>query len=278
MMYLVNVSGGLTSFEALRRCLDRYGKEQTHAYFADTKQEDPDLYRFLDDQEHYFGIKIERVVDGRTIWDVWKEKRCITLRLPNGSEIAPCSLILKREAMNKVISSRYAPGTYTQVFGYEWSEIDRMSRLEKDIAPEKAWFPLAEKPYIDKCHISTFLKSIGIAVPRLYELSFEHNNCGAGCVKAGQAHWAHLFFMLPERYALWEGKEEEIRQYLKKDISILKDRRGGTAKPMTLSAFRERLERGDTDYDKSDWGGCGCFAPVSQLRMDDWLAEAEVSV
>ncbi len=278
MMYLVNVSGGLTSFEALRRCLDRYGKEQTHAYFADTLQEDEDLYRFLDDQERYFGIKIEHVVDGRTIWDVWKEKRCITLRLPNGSEIAPCSLILKREAMNKVISERYAPGTYTQVFGYEWSEIDRMSRLEKDIAPEKAWFPLAEKPYIDKCHISNFLKSIGIAVPRLYELSFSHNNCGGSCVKAGQAHWAHLYYTLPERYALWEGKEEEIRQYLKKDISILKDRRGGKAKPMTLSAFRERLERGDTDYDKSDWGGCGCFAPVAQLRMDDWLAEAEVAI
>ncbi len=241
MMYLVNVSGGLTSFEALRRCLDRYGKEQTHAYFADTKQEDPDLYRFLDDQE-------------------------------------PCSLILKREAMNKVISSRYAPGTYTQVFGYEWSEIDRMSRLEKDIAPEKAWFPLAEKPYIDKCHISNFLESIGIKVPRLYELQFSHNNCGGSCVKAGQAHWAHLYFTLPERYALWEGKEEEIRQYLEKDISILKDRRGGQSKPMTLKAFRLRLEAGDTNYDKSDWGGCGCFAPVAQLRMDDWLAEAEVAI
>ena len=27
-------------------------------------------------------------------------------------------------------------------------------------------------------------------------------------------------------------------------------------KPMTLAAFRERIETGD--YDKHEWGGCGC--------------------
>ena len=40
MKYIVNVSGGLTSFEALRRTIEPHGKENTHAYFADTKQED----------------------------------------------------------------------------------------------------------------------------------------------------------------------------------------------------------------------------------------------
>src|SRR6185312_7647048 len=274
--YLVNASGGLTSFEALRRALDRYGKENTHAYFADTKQEDETCYQFLKDQERYFGIEIERVCDGRTIWQTWKDKKCITLRLPNGADVAPCSLLLKREALDKVITARYAPGTYTRVFGYEWSEIDRMSRLEEDIAPEKAWFPLAEPPYVDKCHISNFLESVGIAIPRLYLLGFEHDNCGGGCVKAGQAHWAHLYYTLPERYAIWEEKEEEFRQYINKDISILKDRRGGQSKPMTLRAFRLRLEAGDTDYEKDDWGGCGCFAPVAQLRMDDLVLAANV--
>ena len=276
MQYIVNVSGGLTSFEALRRTIERYGKENTHPVFADTKQEDEDLYRFLLDQERYFGMKIERVADGRTIWQTWKDRKCITLRLPNGADVAPCSMLLKREALHKVITSRYAPGTYTRVFGYEWSEIDRMSRLEEDIAPEKAWFPLAEKPFVYKCHISNFLEKVGIAVPRLYTLGFEHNNCGGGCVKAGQAHWAHLWFALPDRYLIWEEKEEEFRQFIKKDIAILKDRRGGQSKPMTLRAFRLRLEAGDTNYDKDDWGGCGCFAPVVQLRMDDLLIETEL--
>ena len=66
MKYIVNVSGGLTSFEALRRTIERHGKENTHAIFADTSIEDEDLYRFLDDQERYFDITIERVKDGRT--------------------------------------------------------------------------------------------------------------------------------------------------------------------------------------------------------------------
>jgi hypothetical protein len=277
MKYIVNCSGGLTSFEALRRTLDAHGKENTHAYFADTKQEDTDLYRFLRDQERYFGIEIERICDGRTIWQTWKDRKCITLRLRNGAEVAPCSLLLKREAIDRVVTSRYKTGEYVRVFGYEWSEIDRMSRLEEDIAPEKAWFPLAERPFVDKCHISQFLDSIGIAVPRLYLLGFEHNNCGGGCVKAGQAHWAHLWFTLPERYLMWEEKEEEFRQYIKKDIAILKDRRGGQSKPMTLRAFRLRLEAGDTDYDKSDWGGCGCFAPVAQLRMEELLLTSDVA-
>lgn len=269
MIYLVNSSGGLTSFEALRRTLDKYGKENTHAYFADTLQEDGSTYQFILDQERYFGIKIEKICDGRTIWQTWKDHKCITLRLPSGADVAPCSMLLKREAIDKVITTRYKAGEYVRVFGYEWSEIDRMTRLEKSLLPEKAWFPLAERPFVDKCHISTFLESVGIAIPRLYTLGFEHNNCGGGCVKAGQAHWAHLWFTLPERFLMWEEKEEEFRQWIDKDIAILKDRRGGQSKPMTLRAFRERIQADDTDFEKDDWGGCGCFAPLSQKDLWD---------
>jgi 3'-phosphoadenosine 5'-phosphosulfate sulfotransferase (PAPS reductase)/FAD synthetase len=275
MIYIVNVSGGLTSFEALRRTINKYGKENVVAIFADTLIEDEDLYRFLDDQERYFDIKIERLKDGRTPWQTMKDRRCIMLRLKSGAEVAPCSMELKRGVINKEIAARYQAGTYTQVFGMDWTEMHRIERLQKSLGPN-VWFPLIEKPYVDKCNIADFLKQIGIKVPKLYDLGFSHNNCGGGCIKAGQAHWANLYFKLPERYALWEKKEEDIRQYLEKDISILKDGRGGKAKPMTLRAFRKRLEQDDTNYDKDDWGGCGCFAPVAQLRMEDLLLESDV--
>jgi 3'-phosphoadenosine 5'-phosphosulfate sulfotransferase (PAPS reductase)/FAD synthetase len=279
MKYIVNVSGGLTSFEALRRTIERYGKENTHAIFADTKIEDEDLYRFLDDQERYFGIRIERVHDGRTPWQVMKDEGYIILRLASGAEVAPCSRILKREEIDQTITVQYQPGEFTMVYGMDWTEMHRVKRLRAALSVKGilSWFPLVERPYVDKCHIAAHLEKIGIAVPRLYLLGFEHNNCGGGCIKAGQAHWAHLYFTLPERYALWEGKEEEIRQHLRKDVSILKDRRGGQTKPMTLRAFRERLEANDTDYDKDDWGGCGCFAPVAQLRMDELLLTSDVA-
>jgi len=275
MKYIVNVSGGLTSFWALKLTIDRHGKENTHPVFADTQTEEPDLYRFLADQERYFGMIFHRAIEGRTPWQVMKDEGYITMHYPGGA-VAPCSRILKREIIDSQISSLYEPGTYTRVFGYEWSEVDRMETLKASIAPQPAWFPLSEPPYVDKCHISNFLESIGIAVPQAYKDGFEHDNCGGECVKAGQAHWAHLYYTRPERYLHAEGQEEEIRQHLGKDISILKDRRGGTVKPMTLKAFRERLERGDTDYDRNDWGGCGCFAPIAQKRMEDMLLITDV--
>ena len=39
--------------------------------------------------------------------------------------------------------------------------------------------------------------------------------------------------------------------------------------------FREQIERGER-YDKTEWGGCGCFAPVQQERMDAPLLEADI--
>lgn len=273
MEYIVNVSGGLTSFEALRRTLEKYGKENTHAIFADTLIEDEDLYRFLDDQERYFGIKIERIADGRTPWQVMKDERCITMQ-----SAAPCSKILKRKSIDKFIATHYEAGTHTRVFGMDWTEMHRVKRLTDSLAPQPVWFPLIEKPYMDKCQIAKFLEKVGIKVPRLYNLGFTHNNCGGGCVKAGQAHWAHLYYTLPERYALWEQKEQEIQQHLGKPVTILKTQQNGTKIPVSLKTFRERLEAGDTDYDKDDWGGCGCFAPVAQLRMEDMLLSADVKI
>ncbi len=262
--YIVNVSGGLTSFEALKRTLDRYGKEHTHAIFADTLIEDEDLYRFLDDQDRYFGITIERVAEGRTPWQVMHDERCITMQ-----SMAPCSKILKRKTIDKLIVQHYTPGTYTRVFGMDWTEMHRVERLTTTLAPEPVWFPLIEKPYVQKCDIADYLDSIGIAVPRLYKMGFSHNNCGGGCVKAGQAHWAHLYHTLPARYAIWEAQEEDIRAYLGKDVTILKERINGVAYPLSLHDFRVRLEAGDTNYDKNDWGGCGCFAPTSQPDLWD---------
>lgn len=254
MIYIVNVSGGLTSFEALRRTIEKHGKDNTHAIFADTLIEDEDLYRFLDDQERYFGIEIERVKDGRTPWQVMKDKRCI--KIPR-FDMAPCSKALKREAIDRVITARYAPGEYTRVFGMDWTEMHRIDRLQAALAPLPVWFPLIEKPFTDKCQIAAFLERIGIAVPRLYAMGFAHNNCGGGCVKAGQAHWAHLWRTMPDRYSLWEAKEQEIREHLGKDVTILRRQQHKQFQTMTLKVFRERIESGD--YDKDDWGGCGCF-------------------
>ena len=57
-------------------------------------------------------------------------------------------------------------------------------------------------------------------------------------------------------YAQWQSNEEHARHKIGKDVSILKDRRGGKTKPLTLATFAGRIESGD--YDVHEWGGCGC--------------------
>jgi len=42
-------------------------------------------------------------------------------------------------------------------------------------------------------------------------------------------------------------------------VAILRDRRGGTTRPMTLREFRERIQAQPDLFDADEWGGCGCF-------------------
>jgi hypothetical protein len=266
MRYIVNVSGGLTSYEALKRTIERHGVESTTAVFADTRIEDSDLYRFLDDIERHLGIQIIRIADGRTVFDVWHDQGAITLRMPgSGAGTAVCSKLLKRHVVDKWLESQSGP--YTLVFGMDWSEQHRMDRLVKRYGDTPCWFPLAEKPYIDKCEIMDQLTVAGIAIPGLYLDGFQHNNCGGGCVLAGQAAFAHLLKKRPDTYQLWESEEQRFRDATGKPVAILIDRRGGgPRRPMTLKDFREQIERGER-YDRDDWGVCGCFSTSKQLSL-----------
>ncbi|MEW1837493.1 LAGLIDADG family homing endonuclease [Nonomuraea angiospora] len=83
------------------------------------------------------------------------------------------------------------------------------------------------------------------------------HNCGGACVRGGQAQWARLLEADPERFAAEEAEEQQLRTYLGKDVAILRDRKGGTTKPLPLTELRRRVSGGQVDAD--DWGGCGCF-------------------
>jgi hypothetical protein len=96
----------------------------------------------------------------------------------------------------------------------------------------------------------------------LYAAGFPHNNCGGFCVRAGQAQFRQLLQIMPSRYAYHEAQEAKLRDHLGKDVAILRDRRGGTTKPMTMQEFRERIEAEEAPASEDDgWGGCGCFTP-----------------
>jgi hypothetical protein len=96
--------GGLTSYEASRRAIEIYGKENVEIWFADTKTEDPDLYRFNDDVERLLEIKLTYFSQGVDIWGIFKEQRMI-----GNSRIDPCSKYLKRVPLRDALD-RLSPG------------------------------------------------------------------------------------------------------------------------------------------------------------------------
>jgi hypothetical protein len=63
---------------------------------------------------------------------------------------------------------------------------------------------------------------------------------------------------MPTRYREWETEEERTRQILGRDVSILRDRTGGTLRPLTLAEFRQRLDQDPGLFDLDDWGACAC--------------------
>ena len=69
---IVMYGGGVTSYEAARRTLERFGPDRTEVWFADTNIEDQDLYRFNRQVQDLLGIRFERFSNNNdTIWDVF---------------------------------------------------------------------------------------------------------------------------------------------------------------------------------------------------------------
>jgi len=262
-VHCVMFSGGISSWAAAWRVRERYPDCGIIALFADTNMEDEDLYRFLDEAADSVGACLIKISDGRTPWEVFRDVRFL-----GNSRVDPCSKILKRDLLDKWRNDNLERDATILYVGIDWTEQHRYQNVKGRMYPWRVDAPLCEPPYFSKNRARDLLLEIGIQPPRLYSLGFSHNNCGGFCIKAGHAHFANLLRTMPDRYAYHEGKEEEIRQQLGKDVSILVDRAGGTKKPMTLKDFRERITCGE-DYDRYDIGGCGCFSgPVDAIPSE----------
>src|SRR5207247_5064 len=63
--------------------------------------------------------------------------------------------------------------------------------------------------------------------------------CAGMCVRGGHKHWLHLLEVFPDRYAEAERNEQKLRAELG-DVAILRERRAGAARPLTLTELRHR--------------------------------------
>jgi hypothetical protein len=270
MKRVVMFSGGIGSWAAAKRVVERHGTDDLTLLFTDTLMEDEDLYRFLGDAEANIGVPITRIAEGRTPWQVFFDERFL-----GNSRIDPCSKILKRQMADRWLRDNCDPTRTAVYVGIDWSEAHRFTRLAERRAGA-GWIyeaPITEPPYVLKSELMRRLRAEGIRPPRLYEMGFAHNNCGGFCVKAGQGHFALLLRAMPGRYAYHEAQEQAIRAVLG-DVSILTDRTGdGVKKVLTLRTFRERVEAGQQP-DMFDIGGCGCFVDGDGIGSDGQVQEA----
>lgn len=254
MRRVVLFSGGVGSWAAAKRVAEKHGTDDLVLLFTDTKSEDADTYRFLREAAENVGGELVWIADGRTVWEVFEDEGMM------GSTRADlCSRILKREQSRGWIEANCAPGESIVYVGIDWSEAHRFRRMQRAWEPYRVEAPLTDPPYLTKREMIAWAEAEGIREQDLYREQFSHANCAGACVKAGQGAWAHLLRMRPETYRFHEAKEQAFRERVGKDVSILRDRRGGESRPLTLKGLRERVEA-EEPIEEMDWGGCGCFA------------------
>ncbi len=255
MEHIVSLSGGSASAVTAERVMDKYGKNVVTLWFADTLWEDQDLYRFLEDLEARWEKEIVRYVDGRTPLEVAEDKKLI----PN-SLAAPCSHELKQKPFLKYITNQ--PKPLTVHLGLSWDEEHRMGKpkeIYESVDGVTVDYPLTWKPLPSMAYTNT-IAEWGIKPPRLYEMGFPHNNCGGRCVRQGMKEWIRLWKTMPKRFqevSNWEQLQKE-KGGPRATRSILKDRRGGETKAITLERIKDREDKGQIEMFPGDNFGCFC--------------------
>jgi hypothetical protein len=267
--YISNFSGGLCSFFSSLRLVQEYGPSNVVNLFADVLIEHKDLYDFNRRSEDLLGVPITRISLEISPWQLFRKEGLI------GNDRSPiCSIRLKRQPLNDWMDANFELdsrqqnafyGPATVALGFDFTEWNRVNDFQNAHPTWRVLAPMTEAPIWDKCRMIREAEKLGFKTPELYALGFPHNNCGGACVKAGISHFVHLYKVLPAKFIEWENEElhtqEEfrIRGISNWQFTILKDRRGGITRPLTLRSLRFRIEAGEK-FPEDDWGGCGCAA------------------
>ncbi len=256
MIHVVQFSTGLGSAEVARRAVEQHGREHVDLLTANTRVEDDDNWRFADEVVDYLDIRHRwsTLTEGRTPMQAGRDARVV----PN-NRMAVCSRVLKRDLLRRYLNAHYDPADTVILLGFDWTEPHRFKASVEPWKPYTIAAPLMDPPYTHKSRLMDEWRARGIEPPRLYAQGFSHANCGGACVRGGQAQWQLLLTVNRPRYLEWEAEEEQTRDLLGKDVSILRDRTDGGLKPLSLRRFRERIETQPGLFESDDWGACGCF-------------------
>jgi 3'-phosphoadenosine 5'-phosphosulfate sulfotransferase (PAPS reductase)/FAD synthetase len=239
-VHVAMFSGGAASAYVAYQMVQTHGKENCILFFTNTLWEDEDNYRFMEEVAEYIGLEITERIDGRTPEEVFYDYRFL-----GNSRLAKCSEELKvRQTVMFIEELRdehnLEPILYFGIGPHEKHRADNLREFYKHfpLEPVETRFPMIET-FKDDIDVKAIIQNEwGIRLPRMYELGFTHANCGGRCVRGGFQHYAQLYKIWPDRYKEQEEMEERFRQYIQKDVSILKK----DGKPFTLKQYRELME------------------------------------
>jgi hypothetical protein len=190
-------SCGAASAVATKLILARFDRSRVVIFNAFLQEEHPDNARFRTECEQWFNHPITVLRDekyGASVDEVWARKRFIKSRFG-----AACSQELK----HLVIEAACLPND-THVFGFTVEEEDRAANF----LSTGALCPLIDAN-LTKADCLAMVERAGIALPAMYLLGFNNNNC-IGCCKGGEGYWNKIRVVFPARFVQVTRIQEDI--------------------------------------------------------------------
>lgn len=242
---LCSFSCGVTSAVATKRAIEvNDGRLPVTIMYLETRSEHPDNVRFRQECEAWFGYPITGLGSAKykDIWDVFKRERFIA-----GVGGAKCTTVLKKQ-----IAEKFERVSDLHVFGFEYDkrQIARAERLWANQPEIMGWFPLIDAK-LTKDDAKQIVTDAGIALPAMYGLGFDNNNC-IGCPKGGNAYWNRIRKHFPDVFNRMVAQARDL------DVQTIKLTENGVRR----RAYLDELPVDATDETPVDMS-CGviCVQP-----------------
>ena len=210
---LVWFSCGAASAIAAKLAVEKY--PDCEVLYCDTlAYEHPDNLRFLGAVEKWIGkdIKILRSKKYRDIFDVFDKTGWLV-----GPGGARCTTELKKN-----VRKEYSRPDDVHIFGLTADEEDRIERFEDQNDVEVEWILRDAGINKDECYRR--LQKANIALPAMYLLGYNNNNC-IGCIKGQAGYWNKIRVDFPLAFKRMAEQERKMGVAINKSYAGDKKRK-----------------------------------------------------
>lgn len=259
LYYRISVSGGAGSTLAAHLAVEQRGAENCCLVFADTGSEHADTYAMV---KHMFETALPEVPHCwirnplGDIWDLFDKRGFI--RSPKTGCIA--SFHLKQKKLDAITEILGGPEDIVLVTGLDYTEQDRIDRLNKKKAPYETWQPLVALR-LPNCEVIAKVEELGYPRQALYEKGYPHNNCAGACVLAGISQWVGLYQDDPETFEYAARREKQFQELHKTDFTVLRETRNGERFALSLFELKRRIEADEVSNIRDFRSTCSCMTP-----------------